>query len=81
MATATPDEMYGVAVGSEGRILVTFSDHVEVLDTSTGAVQNVPKTTRTACVLFWGNKLRSANRARVDGEGRAHITYNLQIGG
>jgi len=43
MATATPDEMYGVAVGSEGRILVTFSDHVEVLDTSTGAVQNVPK--------------------------------------
>jgi sugar lactone lactonase YvrE len=70
---ATPDEIYGVAVNKLGQIVVTFSDHVEVLAPD-GAVQNVPVNySNSMYATVMGNKLSSANRARVDDEGRVYV--------
>ena len=70
---ATPDEIYGVAVNRLGQIVVTFSDHVEVLAPG-GAVQNVPVNySNSMYAMVMGNKLSSANRARVDDEGRVYV--------
>ena len=70
---AVPNVLYGVAVDSQRRIFVTFSDHVEVLDPSKDAVWNVPKAYSNPFAILGDIKVRSANRTRVDKQGRVFV--------
>ena len=58
---AIANEIYGVTVDHDGELLVTFSDHLERI--------NMKDLTHVSI----GNKLRSANRARVDDAGRIYV--------